>query len=64
MKYLVDANVVSEPTKPEPDLAVVDWLRNRNYSGWALVEQDVLPGMGAPRESASRNRQYLKSIGV
>ena len=44
--------------------AVVEWLRNRNYCGWALVEQDVLPGMGAPRESASRNRQYLKSIGV
>lgn len=27
MKYLVDANVISEPTKPEPDSAVVDWLR-------------------------------------
>lgn len=27
MKYLVDANVLSEPTKPEPDPAVVDWLR-------------------------------------
>lgn len=27
MKYLVDANVLSELTKPEPDRAVVDWLR-------------------------------------
>ena len=27
MKYLVDANVISEPTKPEPDSAVVEWLR-------------------------------------
>lgn len=27
MKYLVDANVISEPTKPEPDVAVVEWLR-------------------------------------
>jgi predicted nucleic acid-binding protein len=27
MKYLVDANVLSEPTKPAPDAAVVDWLR-------------------------------------
>jgi predicted nucleic acid-binding protein len=26
--YLVDANVLSEPTKPEPDLAVVEWLRH------------------------------------
>lgn len=27
MKYLVDANVLSEPTKPAPDARVVEWLR-------------------------------------
>jgi len=27
VKYLVDANVLSEPTKPSPDPRVVDWLR-------------------------------------
>ena len=27
MRYLVDANVLSEPTKPAPDPKVVDWLR-------------------------------------
>ncbi|MGH9608237.1 MAG: type II toxin-antitoxin system VapC family toxin [Bryobacteraceae bacterium] len=27
MKYLVDANVLSEPTKPSPDPGVVHWLR-------------------------------------
>ena len=27
MKYLVDANVLSEPTKPTPDPRVVKWLR-------------------------------------
>ena len=27
MKYLVDANVLSEPTKPGPDLRVIEWLR-------------------------------------
>ena len=27
MKYLVDANVLSEPTKPSPDPRVVAWLR-------------------------------------
>lgn len=27
MKYLVDANVLSEPTKSDPDLGVVEWLR-------------------------------------
>lgn len=27
MTWLVDANVLSEPTKPEPNLRVVEWLR-------------------------------------
>ncbi len=27
MKYLVDANVLSEPTKASPDQRVLDWLR-------------------------------------
>ena len=27
MKYLVDANVLSEPTKPAPDSRAVEWLR-------------------------------------
>ncbi len=27
MKYLVDANVLSEPTKPSPDPHVMEWLR-------------------------------------
>lgn len=27
MKYLADANVLSEPTKPVPDSRVVGWLR-------------------------------------
>lgn len=27
MKYLVDANVLSEPTKPTPHASVVAWLR-------------------------------------
>jgi inosose dehydratase len=36
-------------------------LAEWNYSGYLLVEQDVLPGMGSPRESARRNREYLMS---
>ena len=39
-------------------------LEEIGYGGWVVVEQDVLPGMGTPRESAGRNRQYLRSIGV
>ncbi|MGE3311680.1 MAG: TIM barrel protein [Limisphaerales bacterium] len=44
--------------------AVVAWLRNRGYEGWVLVEQDVLPGMGRPRESAQRNRDFLRTLGL
>lgn len=43
---------------------VVKALRTSGYAGWIVVEQDVLPGMGTPRESAYRNRRYLKSIGL
>lgn len=43
---------------------ILYWLRERNYGGYVLVEQDVLPGMGAPKESARRNRAYLQSIGL
>lgn len=42
--------------------AVLRWLKLRSYAGYALVEQDVLPGMGTPKESARRNREYLRSI--
>lgn len=41
---------------------VLRWMKETGYSGFAVVEQDVLPGMGAPKESARRNREYLKSI--
>jgi inosose dehydratase len=39
-------------------------LQRTDYNGWIVVEQDVLPGMGSPRQSALRNRQYLKRIGL
>jgi inosose dehydratase len=42
--------------------ALLRWLAARDYKGYALVEQDVLPGMGTPKESAQRNREYLRSI--
>ncbi len=38
-------------------------LENQKFEGWIVVEQDVLPGMGKPKDSAIRNREYLKSIG-
>ncbi len=39
-------------------------LKELRYEGWIVVEQDVLPGMGSPQESAQRNRDYLRSIGL
>tara|TARA_R100001143_G_scaffold63591_1_gene73037 strand:+ start:61143 stop:62039 length:897 start_codon:yes stop_codon:yes gene_type:complete len=39
-------------------------LKTQNYDGWIVVEQDVLPGMGSPKASALRNREYLSSIGI
>ncbi len=38
------------------------WLAGRDYKRYVLVEQDVLPGMGTPKESARRNREYLRLI--
>ena len=44
--------------------AVVEWLHTRNYHGWIVVEQDILPGMGSPKASAERNRAFLSAIGL
>jgi inosose dehydratase len=44
--------------------AVVSALERAGFDGWIVVEQDVLPGMGTPLESALRNRAYLRGIGL
>jgi inosose dehydratase len=44
--------------------AVVDELRRSNYMGWIVVEQDVLPGMGTPKQYAQHNRDYLRKLGL
>jgi predicted nucleic acid-binding protein len=40
VKYLVDANVLSEPTKPEPANQVVAWLRQ--YERQIVVDPVIL----------------------
>ena len=48
----------------------VDWagvvaeLRAMRYEGWIVVEQDVLPGQGEPKDSARRNRAFLAELGL
>jgi inosose dehydratase len=42
--------------------AITAELRRRGHGGWVIVEQDVLPGMGSPFESARRNRAFLRTL--
>ncbi|RAQ95858.1 TIM barrel protein [Thermogemmatispora tikiterensis] len=44
--------------------AIVQQLQEHSYCGWIVVEQDILPGMGSPFESARRNREYLRALGL
>jgi len=44
--------------------AIVKELHKWNYSGWIVVEQDVLPGMGNPKVCAQHNRDFIKSLGL
>ncbi|HEX5840819.1 MAG TPA: TIM barrel protein [Anaerolineales bacterium] len=57
--------IFCELGKGEVDFPLIkSELEKTGYDGWIVVEQDVLPGMGMPRESAQRNRDYLASIGL
>jgi inosose dehydratase len=47
-----------------PFSAVIGALQSIKYQGWIVVEQDVLPSMGTPLESAARNREYLRALGL
>lgn len=44
--------------------AICDRLRLQHYAGWIVVEQDVLPGLGTPLASATRNREFLRQLGL
>lgn len=44
--------------------AVLDALARRGFSGWAVVEQDVLPALGTPAASAARNREFIRRLGL
>lgn len=44
--------------------AVKNFLERNGYQGWIVVEQDVLPGMGDPKNCALNNRTYLQSINL
>ena len=44
--------------------AIVKELEKQRYDGWIVVEQDVLPGMGTPFESAKTSREVLRGLGL
>jgi inosose dehydratase len=60
----VRQGVFCELGKGEVDFpSLMKQLEKLDYDGWGVVEQDVLPGMGKPKESARRNREYIRSLG-
>jgi inosose dehydratase len=60
------AGVYCELGKGEVDFpGILDYMQKQlGYDGWAIVEQDVLvDDLDAPKQSAKRNREYLRSLG-
>jgi inosose dehydratase len=62
----VKAGVFPELGKGSVDFpALLKVLDSLNFDGWAVVEQDILPGPSAdPLAIAKRNLAYLRSIGI
>ena len=60
MTFLVDANVLSEPTKPAPSPKVVEWLRA--HEGQIVVDAVVLAELhaGILDRPAGRRRKALE----
>src|SRR5215211_7080199 len=56
--------IFCELGKGDVDFArITEELQKNGYEDCIVVEQDVLPGMGKPKESARRNGEYLAGIG-
>ncbi len=62
----VAAGVFCELGQGEVDFpTVIEEVEKLGYSGWAIVEQDILTDdPEAPRQSARRNREYLRTLGL
>ncbi len=61
----VEEGVFCELGKGSVDFeSIVKILNEKEYDGWIVVEQDVLPGMGSPKKCADHNRKYIKSLGL
>lgn len=62
----VGEEVFVEPAKGSVDfLAFRDAMRDADFDGFAIVEQDMYPAApGAPLPIAKRTREYLREIGI
>ena len=61
----VEKGVFCELGKGDVDFqSIVNILNEKGFDGWIVVEQDVLPGMGAPKKCADNNRQFIKTLGL
>lgn len=43
---------------------ITNLLKDMGYNDWIVVEQDILPGMGDPKNCAQANRDYIKTLGL
>lgn len=43
---------------------IVEVLKEKQFKGWIVVEQDILPGMGNSKKCALANRDYIKTLGL
>ncbi len=61
----IEREVFCELDRSAIDYAtILDGLDQVGYNGWVTVEQDIHPGMGNAVESARRNREFLKGLGI
>ena len=44
--------------------ALLATLRERDYEGWIVVEDELPPGMGDPLERARLDREYVRRLGL
>lgn len=43
---------------------IIHLLIEIGYDDWIVVEQDIFPGMGHPKQYAKSNREYIKTLGI
>lgn len=44
--------------------ALIDEMRETGYSGWIVVEDELAPGLGNAKDSAMRDRDFMRGLGI